>query len=116
MSDDYRSDEWILNMFQGWYDPCPFKTPKRERHGLSRPWQYRNYINPPYSDPAPWIARAIEEYKAGNICVLLLKVDTSTKWYKDLVEAGAHFLFIHGRLKYNTDQASPFPSMLAVLS
>jgi len=35
--------------------------------------------------------------------------------FKELVEAGAHFLWINKRLKHCTKSAAAFPSMLAVL-
>jgi hypothetical protein len=50
-----------------------------------------------------------------QLIVLLLKVDTSTKWFMELQNAGAKFLWINGRLKYNTGKPAPFPSMLVVL-
>ena len=42
-------------------------------------------------------------------------MDTSTKWFKELQEAGAHFLWINGRLKHNTGKPANFPSMIAIL-
>ena len=85
------------------------------------------YINPPYSNVTPWIDKAIrthEEHKAvgyGIPIVMLLKHDSSTKWFAKLQEAGARFLMIQGRLNFKSpnavkDSCSPFPSVLAVLS
>ena len=113
MSDDYKTDKWIQKVFQGWHDPCPYKA---ETDGLHSVWEYRNFINPPYSNVTPWVDRSIEENQKGNICVLLLKVDTSTNWFKDLQEAGARFLFVHGRLTFGTNDNAPFPSMLVVFT
>ena len=42
-------------------------------------------------------------------------MDSSTVWFKELVEAGAHFLWVNKRLKHCTGSAAAFPSMLAVL-
>ena len=116
MSEDYASDEWILNMFEGWFDPCPL-NPDWEKNGLSPQveWGRKTYENPPYSDPLPWVKRAIAESKGGKMVVMLLKHDTSTRWYSLLHQAGAKFLMVSGRLKYQTRRQAAFPSILAIL-
>ena len=63
----------------------------------------------------PWVEKAIAENKKGKVVVLLVKHDSSTKWYAKLHEAGAHFLPISGRLSFS-GKAAPFPSVLVVLS
>ena len=70
----------------------------------------------------PWIEKAIEENKKGKMIVLLLKMDTSTKWFSRLKESKAKFLWINGRLHYKKESYKyfkntplPFPSMLAIL-
>jgi hypothetical protein len=78
-------------------------------------WMDKTFVNPPYSDPLSWVKVAIEENKKGKFIVMLLKVDTSTKWFSLLQNHGAKFLWINGRLKYNTGKPAPFPSMLAIL-
>ncbi len=45
------------------------------------PTSTRVFVNPPYSDVAPWI----EVYGATRFC-FLLKLDTSTKWFVRLFE------------------------------
>jgi len=116
-NDNYPTDNWIKSMFDPimWFDPCPL-DPNYFVDGLDREWDYdRIYINPPYSNPLPWVRRAIEQARKGSIVVLLLKHDSSTKWYRELHEAGARFLMVQGRLKHGTGKTAPFPSILAVL-
>ena len=114
--DNYATDSWIMEIFKDWFDPCTLsKGDLREFDGLGSSWKDRTYVNPPYSNPLPWVRQAIKENKKGKLIVLLLKMDTSTKWFKELQEAGARFLWINGRLKFNTGKAASFPSMLAVL-
>jgi len=74
------------------------------------------FVNPPYSNPLPWILQGISENKKGKTIVFLLKHDSSTKWYQALHEAGAHFMMIQGRLKHGTGKSASFPSVIAVLS
>ena len=120
-TDSYRSDKWILDMFSDYFDPCPLSDNPKE-DGLNIEWKDKTFVNPPYSNPLPWIKKAIEENKKGKMIVLLLKMDTSTRWFKELKEANAEFLWINGRLHYNGlhhtyDGNVPFPflSMFAIL-
>ena len=120
-NDNYATDKRIMSLFSDWFDPCPLdKNPKF--NGLEIEWKDKTYCNPPYSNPLPFVKKAIEESKKGKLIVLLLKMDTSTKWFKELQEAGAHFLWINGRLHYNGlhhtyngNVPFPFPSMFAIL-
>jgi len=120
-TDCYQSDKWILDMFSDYFDPCPLND-KPEIDALSIEWKDKTYVNPPYSNPLPFIKKAIEESKKGKLIVMLLKMDTSTKWFKELQEAGAHFLWVNKRLHYrglhHTYEGNvpfPFPSMFAIL-
>ena len=113
--DNYRSDAWILELFEGWFDPCPL-DPNPKIDGLNLPWDKNTFINPPYSDPKPWVAKAIRDHKLYRSTIaLLLKADNSTAWFGMLHQSGAHFLWIGERLKYGTGTAAAFPSMIAIL-
>lgn len=115
MTDNYKTDKWILEIFEGWYDPCPLNDNQlRELDGLGT-WKDKTFVNPPYSNPLPWIRTAIIENRKGKTIALLLKMDTSTKWFTELQEAGAKFLWINGRLKHHTGKACTFPSMIVIL-
>jgi len=136
VSDHYQTDDWIMRIFIDYYDPCPYNRifdPKKHLDGLKLKWdeevedgwfdgEYNHeyhgiFINPPYSNPYPWVLKAIEtkkNYPKINI-VMLLKNDSSTKYYRKLHENNANFLFPYGRLKYNTGKSAPFSSVLVVL-
>ena len=34
MSDNYRTDEWIAEIFAGWHDPCPYNGLEEGKDGL----------------------------------------------------------------------------------
>lgn len=109
-------------------DPCcyrgtakavKFYTPKED--GLSQPWNGRVFLNPPYSKPAPWLKKALEETTLGNaqIVVALLPVRTDTRWFHQLVKDKAEIRFICGRVRFLGWQGTPIPapknpSMLAI--
>jgi hypothetical protein len=126
-SDDYRSDLWILDLFgedQGYFDPCPFKAKDQGIDGLSEDWSNARkiYVNPPYSEPHKWIDKALQTLFDANMrnqeitIVMLLKHDSSTRWFRKLHEAGAHFLLVSERLSYQTGKPANFPSIIAILS
>lgn len=113
--DSFRTDPWILTLFDGWFDPCPY-DPQWCTDGLSLEWPDKTFINPPYSAPTKWIQKAIRHNKEQKkTMVLLLKHDSSTKWWSLLHEAGARFMPIMGRLKYQTGKSAMFPSVICVL-
>ena len=126
-TDKYQTDTWIRAMFPDgiWFDPCPIDwNPDTHTDGLTIDWQRKEithlyqgtFVNPPYSNPLPWVKKAIETYENGGTVVLLLKHDSSTEWYRLLHEAGAKLLMINRRLKYGTNRGAAFPSLLAVLA
>lgn len=71
------------------------------------------YVNPPYSNPTPWIEKAIKDSELGATSVMLLRCDTSTKWFHELVLPFAKLRFVKGRLRFNGEPA-PFASLIAI--
>lgn len=117
--DSHPTDKWIRDIYVGWFDPCPLNydyNPREDVNGLEIDWRRWTFVNPPYSDPLPWVKKAIREKAKGNTVVMLLKHDSSTEWYRLLHEHGAYFLMINGRLSYGKKRTAAFPSMLAVLN
>ena len=114
MTDDYNTPDWIRDMFDGYFDPCPF-NPNWEIDGLKLDWKDKTFVNPPYSNPLPWVEKGIEENKKGKKIVFLLKLDCSTKWFRYLHEAKAHIIFINERVKFN-GKTPPFCCALFILS
>lgn len=114
-NDNYATDKSIMEMFDNWFDPCPLnENPTFD--GLNIEWKDKTYCNPPYSKPLPWVEKAILENKKDKTIVMLLRMDTSTKWFKLLQENNATFLWINGRLRFNTGKPANFPSMLVILN
>jgi phage N-6-adenine-methyltransferase len=98
----------------------------REDDGLSRTWIGEvdgvpirsRYLNPPYSKPAPWLARASELHRLADAgeSIALIKADTSTRWFVHAWEAPA-LMFFAKRIPYvnpakATRQVAMFPSAL----
>lgn len=112
-SDNYATPTWIMEMFKDWYDPCPLNA-NPNIDGLLISWKDKTYVNPPYSSPLFWVLKAIEENEEGKTIALLLKLDCSTRWYRELMSAGAHIMFIGERVKFN-GKAPPFCNALFIL-
>lgn len=115
-SDDYPTDKWLYEIFESWFDPCEISNGELRAFDGLGDWKDKTFVNPPYSDPLPWVRKAIAESKKGKRIVMLLKADTSTKWFSELQNNGAKFLWVNGRLKYKTGKPAPFPSVLVVLN
>lgn len=92
--------------------------------GLKMPWFGNVWCNPPYSkgQPDQWIKKALQELRAGRArqVVMLLRGDTSTKRWHDLIVPNAtEFHFVRGRLRFwengrPAKQGAAFPSVVVV--
>jgi len=95
-NDEWRTPLDFLSFFEGWDDPAqPGRT-----DGLTRVWTDPTYCNPPYSNPKPWVEKAIAEARKGTRVAMLLRHDSSTEWWRMLHEAGAYFLAVIGRFHF----------------
>lgn len=120
VNDNYSTPEKIyasLNAeFNFDYDPCPLNPAVglRDRDGLGS-WGKRNFVNPPYSEKAIWVKKAISEQKKGKLSVLLLPVDTSTNLFHDFILPNAEIRWVRGRLRFgNEKQGAKFCSMICI--
>lgn len=98
------------------FDPCPLRS---EDDGLLVDWMGNIFINPPYSNVAPFLAKGLDQLEIGNakVLVYLLAARTDTKWFHNYIynNPRAEVRFIKGRLKFGESKNSaPFPSMLVI--
>lgn len=120
--DSWATPEWIMGLFGDWLDPCPLND-NPIVNGLNTDWENKTYVNPPYSNPKPWVEKAIAESNKGKTIAMLLKVDTSTQWFSLIQNCPhAHILWVNKRLKFrnpkgDNKESSPagFPSMIVIL-
>ena len=95
----------------------------REDDGLSRAWHGKVYMNPPYGrEVAQWVEKVSAEYQAGNIseAIILIAARTDTRWFNLLVNYGATWCAVEGRLLFSTpgmktSNSAPFPSAIFYL-
>ena len=111
-----KADEWktppdLYSFFQAWDDPAL----PGHHDGLTRQWQDPTYCNPPYSDPRPWVEKAIAEARRGTRVVMLLPHDSSTEWWRLLHEEGAYFAAVLGRIRFSGAGPARFASIFVFL-
>lgn len=69
--------------------------------GLTQPLRGCVYCNPPYSETAPFVAKLIKDFKAGDIkaAILLVNANTDVGWFQQLYDYP--LCFIEGRLDFS---------------
>jgi len=131
--DNYRTPDYVFDWLDKEFDfdldaACNMENCKCdfgydfEINGLKKCWEpLTTWLNPPYSDPYPWVKKAYEESLKGATVVCLLPADTSTKWFHEWVIGKAEVRFVEGRIKFINPETgreckdSPkFGSMIAV--
>lgn len=119
---EFTSDDWftpadiierVTDLFGGRIDTDPASNRVAQRvvqasvwyeerdNGLEQPWYGNVFLNPPYSNPAPWVARLIEEYQDGGItaAVVLVNNQTEADWFQDLFKVATP-CFHDGRIHF----------------
>ena len=100
------------------FDPCPY--PRSDFDGLTVEWGSSNFVNPPYSKTEKWVKKALVECKKGKSVVMLLRLDASTKWFRDLVLPNAEIRLFYDRIHFvNVDgiqSRSDHASILAIMN
>lgn len=112
-SDEYYTPPYIIEAARktlGAIDLDPASCVKAQRvvkadafftkqdNGLESPWFGRIWLNPPFSNPAPFTTKLIDEYEAKRVtaAILLVNNGTETKWGQALLRrypvcfVGAH--------------------------
>ena len=93
-----------------------------EHDALSQNWGNRRcWMNPPYSDPMPWVKKALTAACFGARVVALLPADSSTNWYHTL-KREENVILIHppGRIRFLLDgkrceNTAKFGSLIAII-
>lgn len=122
ISDCWRTPKEIYRIlndeFQFDFDPCPY--PRGDFDGLKVEWGQSNFVNPPYSETEKWIKKALKEQSKGKSVVMLLRLDASTKWFRDLILPNAEIRLFDDRLHFVDPEGnasrSNFASILAIMN
>ncbi len=111
--DDWSTPKWLLELLfpDGiYFDPCPINPGGlRASDGFGEwPKDRPIFLNPPYSDPAPWLKRAAEH--SGPV-VCLVRCDPSASWWA--YSESFRVTLIGQRLRFGRSKmAAPFASAI----
>ena len=93
---------------------------RSEIDGLETDWVGNIYINPPYSNIAPFIEKGIKELEKGNAknLVYLIPIRSDTKyWHNLIMPFASEIRFVKARLNFNEMKSpAPFPCVLVVFN
>lgn len=102
-TDSWSTPSWLFDQLNRLYGPFDLDVAAssenakcrlfftEKTNGLSLPWVTREidpgkaWMNCPYSNPSPWIEKALHETKYGVTTGALLPIDPSTKWYQKFI-------------------------------
>ncbi len=89
----------------------------KEQNSLVQPWDTANgwgWLNPEFSDIAPWVAKAAEAKQRGQRVAVLIPASVGTNWWKDHVHNQAAVWFLNGRIQF-VGHDQPYPKDCALL-
>jgi len=83
----------------------------KQDDGLKRPWSGRVFLNPPYSNPTPFVDKLIEHHECGDVpeAILLENTDSSARWFHKSLKACSAICFPSSRLRFRhgLEECSP---------
>lgn len=90
----------------------------QEINCLTRWWGKNKHVwlNPPYSNPDPFVLKVIEQMEHDNQIDLLLPADNSTAWFYDCVQNAAEIIWIIGDVEIIDDVQYSRSGRLAFIS
>lgn len=141
-SDEYGTPRWLIRRLLGALgdgedtlfdldpasgaEPLPIAETRytEEVNGLEQPWALPSvdtiYLNPPYSDPEPFLRKlkqAVDpdDPNAATLGITLTKSDTSTNWFHDHLTEARVICFLDTRLSfYGGKDDANFPNAICV--
>jgi phage N-6-adenine-methyltransferase len=107
--DTWLTPRWILSQLGEFnMDPCAaLEDPRhvgapsyytKENDGLAQPWYGRVFMNPPYSDVAPWLVKAAQ-HMAGGVSLVPASVE-SRVWREWVWPRAVRILLLAGRVRF----------------
>jgi hypothetical protein len=112
--------EVLDERFHFTFDPCPLNgLTNGMPSGLEVRWGASNFVNPPYSNIAPWLRKALEERRRyGSSSVFLIPAQTFTSYWTSYVWRHAtELVFIENRVRFkNYPRTFPSPMVCVVFA
>lgn len=92
--DSIPTPDWFLRMFEGFHDPFPLgcSEPVEPEEGA------RIFVNPGYSRKEDAAELCIRWHKAGHYVVMLVPIESSTRFAKRMIQYGVERMFFERRI------------------
>lgn len=129
-TDEWYTPLWLFkeldNEFNFTLDPCCTKESAKcekyytiEDDGLRQDWSNEVvFMNPPYTEVAEWMMKAVIERANGATIVCLVYAKTDTIWWHDYAMKADEIRYIKGRLKFSNPikgtNSAPFGSAIVI--
>lgn len=83
---------------------------------LVQDWVFNGWawLNPPFGDIEPWVAKAANEAEKGANIVMLVPASVGSNWWSAYVEHYSYQLFLNPRLTF-VGETTPYPKDCALL-
>ena len=119
--DNWRTPDWLFSWAMDFFgrfglDVCASRENAKcirffseENSCLTHDWgndRFLAWCNPPYSNPLPFVQKAIEQAQRTDT-VFLVPADCSTKWFQLLWENSSAIVFLNRRIKFMGTTGSP---------
>lgn len=115
--DNWRTPQWLFDWAQRYFGVCTLDAAADDENhlcqnyctevinGLTQPWAFTGltWCNPPYSNIAPWVEKAIKEatQEQAKGSLILLPSRTAPTWFRDVMQQASKItFFVGGRVKF----------------
>lgn len=112
--DCWRTPKWMYNWLNSMYEfdvdlaateentYCKdFIGPEQDSLSVewSKYWDV-GFLNPPYSNPVPWVKQVIREQSHGFTTVVVMPTPNGEAYYDDMIRRASAITFITGRIAF----------------
>lgn len=92
--DSVPTPDWFLSLFDGFHDPFPLACDSP----IEPPPGARVFVNPGYSRKEDAAELCIRWHQAGHYVVMLVPIESSTRFAKRLIQYGVERMFFERRI------------------
>lgn len=92
--DSVPTPDWFLELFKGFHDPFPLGADEPVEPQMGD----RIFVNPGYSRKEQAAEMCIRWHQAGHYVVMLVPIETSTRFAKRLIQYGVERMFFEHRI------------------
>ena len=121
MGDEWYSPAFVFNSLNTVFDldvchpPRPTNVPcdmyyTKEDNSLEKDWHGFVWMNPPYSNPKPFVQKWLEH---GDGLALLPMA--KSKWFNELMESEASFVLLPSNMKFEDEDGKAISLMMGTM-